>query len=692
VQQHVTSNIQQLSGNLGNLGNLQHHITNNMQHVQVNGTNIPTMGQPTNMNNVLFDPALRPLLQKALETALLQQLSQQQQHQHHQQQQQQQQQQQVQAQAQAQHINNTNIYGLQSSNQQSQTLLNTDYLQRLQPAQYLLQQFLNASINNANVNNSNVNIANMNNSNVNNANVNVANVANVNNSNANNPNINNSNVNIVNNSNSNVSNTESQAASTLVSHITTITSQPPQQPQLPQPPQLQQLHQPPQLSQPPQLQQLHQQQQLPQPSQLPQLPQPSQLPQLPQPSQLPQLPQPPHLPQPSQLPQLPQKSQPQTPQLQPLQLQPPQPQTQHVQPSQMQPQQVQPQKVQVQPPPQPQLPQLPQPPQPQQSPQPQLPQPFVPQTVPTVPTWNNQIHAQESQHADQKLQSIEENNMNTTSSVVPTTTAVTSIKKEEEFDSHVVVERQKTPHQEEKTTEQQTRNIGETNVEILAKLKVLKDKIEKGLHPRIKPKVYNHQITDEERQKEAERDPRQNNRYKENGRQNHFSRGMRGRSPAIEYRSPTIYRPRRSRSPYRYDKEGTMSDYRRYQRNRSRSNSLRRDVRGPNDYSARSVSPGRFRMTEYDERYYFRNSGQEFRDKYMPRGMSMSIYEESRHGGHSERYEDRSRSFGRSRSPIGYPGCRRQNGWHGEQYERERSGYEFRDHEFSARRRPTNRW
>jgi len=307
---------------------------------------------------------------------------------------------------------------------------------------------------------------------------------------------------------------------------------------------------------------------------------------------------------------------------------------------------------------------------------------------------------QESQQADQKLQSIEENKVNMSSSVVPTTTAITSIKKEEGSDSHVVVERQKTPHQEEKAnqeektteqTEQQTRNIGETNVEILTKLKVLKDKIEKGLHPTIKPKFYNQQISDEERhqiQKGGERDSRQNNnRYKENGRQNHFSRGTRGRSPGIDHRSPTIYRSRWSRSPYRYDKEGIISDYRRYQRNRSRSTSLRRDVRGPNDYSARSVSP-RFRMTDYDERYYFRNSGQEFRDKYMPRGMSMSMYDESRHGGHGERYEDRSRSFGRSRSPIGYPGCRRQNGWYGEQYERERPGYEY---EFSARRRQTGR-
>ncbi|RIA85069.1 hypothetical protein C1645_782743 [Glomus cerebriforme] len=227
---------------------------------------------------------------------------------------------------------------------------------------------------------------------------------------------------------------------------------------------------------------------------------------------------------------------------------------------------------------------------------------------------------------------------------------------------------------------------------------MLKDKIERGLHPRIKPPratFYNQQISDTDRQymqKGAERDPRQNNnRYKENGRQNHFSRGMRGRSPAIEYRpsSTGYHRSRRSRSPYRYEKEVTNSEYRRYPRNRSRSASLRRDIRGPNDYSARSVSPGRFRMSEYDERYYFRNSGPEFRDKYIPRGMSMSIYEESRHGGHNERYEDRPRSFGRSRSPIGYPGCRRQNGWHGEQYDRERPGYEFRDHEFSARRR---RW
>ncbi|RGB28090.1 hypothetical protein C1646_365096 [Rhizophagus diaphanus] len=37
VQQHVPNNIQQVSANLGNLGNLQHHLTNNMQNVQVNG-------------------------------------------------------------------------------------------------------------------------------------------------------------------------------------------------------------------------------------------------------------------------------------------------------------------------------------------------------------------------------------------------------------------------------------------------------------------------------------------------------------------------------------------------------------------------------------------------------------------------------------------------------------------------------
>src|SRR5581483_2597035 len=63
--------------------------------------------------------------------------------------------------------------------------------------------------------------------------------------------------------------------------------------------------------------------------------------------------------------------------------------------------------------------------------------------------------------------------------------------------------------------------------------------------------------------------------------------GMRGRSPGIDHRpsSSNFYRSsRRSRSPYRYEKEGANSEYKRYQRNRSRSASLRRDVRGTNDY------------------------------------------------------------------------------------------------------------
>ncbi|CAI2171016.1 19253_t:CDS:2 [Funneliformis geosporum] len=307
----------------------------------------------------------------------------------------------------------------------------------------------------------------------------------------------------------------------------------------------------------------------------------------------------------------------------------------------------------------------------------------VPITMTSVQPFVQQIPDVVMSDVVMSRQSTEDINVSSPSLIVPTTTSDPPIKEEVVSDNQEPLERQEMteriemPQQEkEEATEQQERRPGETNAEIITKLKALRDKIKNGLHPKIKPPRWvpcNQQ---------------------ENGGQNLLGLSMRERSPAmtgIEHcpNSSIFYRSRRSRSPfnaYKYEKEGTNSDYRRY-RNRSRSASPRRNVRN-NYVLTGSVSPNRFRtrsITEYDERYYARNPGQEFRDKYPP---PMAMYEELRHGRHNERYE---RPFGRSRSPIGYPGNRRPNNiWHGEPYERERPGHEFH-YEF-ARRRQTSRW
>ncbi|CAG8446915.1 16820_t:CDS:2 [Acaulospora morrowiae] len=278
---------------------------------------------------------------------------------------------------------------------------------------------------------------------------------------------------------------------------------------------------------------------------------------------------------------------------------------------------------------------------------------------------------------------------------------------------------------DKKEVQKDERKYGDTSIEIINKLKLLKSQIELGIHSTVKPPNWVssavkqfpfNTITPKNEQNINVNGTNDSNKFMKNGRLDHLVKikleengiiTSKKKSPSLEDRSimssntispegtsnNRFFMERRSRSPHRLPKEKIIrdrmmpltspgSDYNspsefhrleRYQRNKSRSQSPRRDhVRGIREYT-RSASPGKHYSREFDDRYYSRNSGLEYREKYYSRpsgiefgekycqrSMSLAPYEDY-YSRYSEKHEERGNPFRaqtlprtRSRSPTVY--------------------------------------
>lgn len=249
------------------------------------------------------------------------------------------------------------------------------------------------------------------------------------------------------------------------------------------------------------------------------------------------------------------------------------------------------------------------------------------------------------------------------------------------------------------------REYGSSSVEIINKLKLLKNEIELGLHPRIRPPKSSwvpqfpyYKITNENNSKTGTKAPRSSNEAPKGSghfndlveNKNEDSKVMQ-KSKNLPFESfPTEdiignrpLRTRRNRSPLRLAKEEMNFDYyhspdlrmEKYHRSRSsRSPSPRRGCsRGFPEFSSTSRP-----VNEFDERFCPRNPGIDYREKYCSRNLEYEDYyskhidRQPERGGYQNLYRMR------SRSPPLTPHPRRGNGWYGDEM------YDERDYRTAA--------